>query len=500
MRSKLWHIIFLSLGWLCMQQVAYSQPYFNRLLKEVTTFSTILVTDTGYIVAGRGFENLYRTSYLYACNEQGDSLWLTHLSNPPMASAAQRVLAADSVFYVAGIIADTADVTPWDFYLAYFTPSGDNVWLKRYGEPETIEFLEEAIMTKEGDIVMVGLKRIESGDRNAWYVVKTDANGTLLWEKKIDGIENENACRSLIETPEGDYVLVGEQEIAPGKYDLWIIKLNPEGDVLWDTTYGGIYTEFSPEINLAPDGHLGIAFNFLQSEKSDSRAIKYIKLNRFTAEVMTDVSILDFTEGSVLTKPLYDAYGNVILAGRHKPEFDLLGLVIKFNPETGDIIWSREYTRNGDLQHYIYDIQPTDDEGFVFCGTGYPEDHAGGFNQGWITTIDCKGADSLTYYFPEESCEDYTSVNDYPAAKESELLVYPNPASELITIKLDNVKAKTIRVTNTLGQIVFEQNDGNLIVEPLNIKVRDWAKGAYSIYILKTNDEVVRKTLLVNAQ
>ena len=83
---------------------------------------------------------------------------------------------------------------------------------------------------------------------------------------------------------------------------------------------------------------------------------------------------------------------------------------------------------------------------------------------------------------------------------EGGIQVFPNPASELITLKLENVEAKTVRVTNTLGQIVFEQNDGNLIVEPLNIKVSDWAKGAYSIYVLKTNEEVVRKTLLINAQ
>ncbi len=96
--------------------------------------------------------------------------------------------------------------------------------------------------------------------------------------------------------------------------------------------------------------------------------------------------------------------------------------------------------------------------------------------------------------------EEPSNTYDFGLIDEGIIEVFPNPASELITIKLKNVKAKTVRVTNTLGQIVFEQNDGNLIVAPLNIKVRDWAKGAYSIYILKNNDEVIRKTLLVNAQ
>jgi hypothetical protein len=478
---------------------AQSQPYFNKLIDKAYLYNSVMVTDTGFVAVGGGFVNAYGSLIITAFNLEGDSLWSKSARKPPNASFAKKILAADTGFYVAGIIKDSADVTPWDFYLAYFNTQGDSIWLKRYGKAKTMEFLEDAIITKNGDVVMVGVNRTESGDRDAWYVVKTDAEGTLLWEKTIDGVENENGCRSIIETPEGDYVLVGEQEVAERQYDIWVVKLNSDGDRVWDTTYGGEFTDFSPEINLTPDGHLGIAFNFLQSSKSESRAIKYIKLDRFTAEVMMDVSILGFNEGSVLTKPLYDAYGNVILAGRHKPEFDLLGLVIKFNPASGDIIWSREFTRNSNLQHYIYDIQPANDEGFVFCGSGYPEDLAGGFNQGWITTIDCKGADSLTHYFPEESCADYTSVNYYPAAKESELLVYPIPASTNITLGLAQQAIKSVSISNAMGQVVYEQTmEEHQNTELIRLNVKDWSAGMYVVTTIVTKGKVHRKNFVVH--
>lgn len=490
-------LITLLVVLLLICQSTVGQPYFNRMVKATTLFKSVVATDTGYIAVGSGFKDLYRTSYIYACNEKGDSLWLKHFaSSPPEASGAKKIIPDGFGFYVAGTIRDTADVTPWDFYLSYFTPKGEQVWLKRYGEPETTEFLEDAILTSSSDIVMVGIKRTASGDRDAWYIIKTDADGNLLWEKKIDGIENENGCRSIIETQEGDYVLVGEQEVAPKSYDLWMIKLNPNGDILWDTTYGGEFTEFSPEVNITPNGNIGIAFDFLQSEKSASRAIKYLEIDRFTAEIIRDIPILNFKEGSVLTKPLYDEHGNITIAGNFVPEFDLIGLVIKFTP-TGEIIWSREYTNNGDLPHYIYDLQPAKDEGFVFCGAGYPEDHAGGYNQGWVARLDCKGADSLTYYFPEQDCDDISGIHEYPKAKEqSQLSLYPNPTSNYLHISSKDISIKNINIKNTLGQVVFHNKlNGEQL---FTLDIQNWESGIYLIQVESSTGKIFRKNFVVH--
>ncbi len=491
MLSKLKHIMFFACILVGFQTL--SQPYFNRFQKEATTFSTISVSDTGFIAVGRGFNNQFKTSCIYACNLKGDSLWFKYFGASSTASVAQKIMKTNSGFYIAGANRDTTKGAFWDFYLAYFTPQGDSIWMKSYGDNARVEYLEDAIVTADGDVVMVGVNRTESGDRDAWYVIKTDAQGKLIWEKTIDGIENENGCRSIIETPEGDYVLVGEQEVAEKQYDIWVVKLNSDGDRVWDTTYGGEFTDFSPEINLAPDGQLGIAFNFLQSEKSDSRAIRYIKLNRFTAEVMADVAILDFNEGSVLTKPLFDEYGNVIMAGRHKPVFDLIGLVIKFNPATGDIIWSREYTRNSNLQHYIYDIQPASNDGFVFCGTGYPEDHMGGFNQGWITTIDCKGADSLTHYFPEQRCEDYTSISESSKVIMDVVNLYPNPTNGYVSLRSTGLM-KEVVVHNATGTLVHQQTISASSTAEIHLG-KTLPNGIYMVEVELINGEKKRKKL-----
>tara|TARA_R110001592_G_scaffold237306_8_gene496291 strand:- start:42020 stop:43507 length:1488 start_codon:yes stop_codon:yes gene_type:complete len=491
MLSKLRHIILF--GSILVGFHALSQPYFNKLIDKAYLYNSVLVTDTGFIAVGGGFVNAYRSLIITAFNHEGDSLWSKSAGMPPNASTARKILAADSGFYVSGVIKDTADVTPWDFYLAYFSPQGDSVWLKRYGKAKTMEFLEDAIITANGDVVMVGVNRTESGDRDAWYVVKTDAQGKLIWEKTLDGIENENGCRSIIETPEGDYVLVGEQEVAEKQYDIWVVKLNSDGDRLWDTTYGGEFTDFSPEINLAPDGHLGMAFDYLQSSKSESRAIRYIKMNRFTTEVMTDVAILDFNEGSVLTKPLYDEYGNVIIAGNFVVEFDLIGLVIKFNPATGNIIWSREYTRNSNLQHYIYDIQPASNDGFVFCGSGFPEDHMGGVIQGWITTIDCKGADSLTHYFPNESCEDYTSISESTIAIEDAVNLYPNPTNGSVSLRSSTIMQNVV-VYSITGSLVHQQSIS--ASKSAEVKLdKTLPNGIYLVEIKLQNGEKMRKKL-----
>jgi len=78
------------------------------------------------------------------------------------------------------------------------------------------------------------------------YIVKIDLNGDKVWEKRLGGSGNE-IVGDMVETPEGNYILVGYSSSAPGPAklapniggnDLWVIKMSPSGYVFWDKTYG----------------------------------------------------------------------------------------------------------------------------------------------------------------------------------------------------------------------------------------------------------------------
>lgn len=80
-----------------------------------------------------------------------------------------------------------------------------------------------------------------------YWIVKLDMNGNILWEKTIGGSASDNLT-SAIETSSGDIILAGSSnsdisydktENSRGGLDFWVVKINSLGTIIWDKTYGG---------------------------------------------------------------------------------------------------------------------------------------------------------------------------------------------------------------------------------------------------------------------
>lgn len=80
-----------------------------------------------------------------------------------------------------------------------------------------------------------------------YWIVKLDINGNILWEKTIGGSASDNLT-SAIETSSGDIILAGysnsdisydKTENSRGGFDFWVVKINSMGTIIWDKTYGG---------------------------------------------------------------------------------------------------------------------------------------------------------------------------------------------------------------------------------------------------------------------
>lgn len=80
-----------------------------------------------------------------------------------------------------------------------------------------------------------------------YWIVKLDMNGNILWEKTIGGSASDDLT-SAIETSSGDIILAGSSnsdisydktENSRGGLDFWVVKINSLGTIIWDKTYGG---------------------------------------------------------------------------------------------------------------------------------------------------------------------------------------------------------------------------------------------------------------------
>ena len=78
-----------------------------------------------------------------------------------------------------------------------------------------------------------------------FWVHKIDLEGNIEWRYYFGGTNNDRSY-DAVETSQGNFIVVGTSESndvdisdARGDYDVWVIKLNPEGQLLWEKSLGG---------------------------------------------------------------------------------------------------------------------------------------------------------------------------------------------------------------------------------------------------------------------
>lgn len=144
------------------------------------------------------------------------------------------------------IMTGATDVSPdgshqIDLGLIKIDSEGMLVWEKTFG---TQRFQDQGLsvkQTSDGGYVLTGVIKAfqdswKGGD--AW-LIKTDPQGNKEWDKIFGGFESDVAV-SVIETSDQGYVVLGKTDsFGAGKYDLFLMKLDNEGDELWDITFGG---------------------------------------------------------------------------------------------------------------------------------------------------------------------------------------------------------------------------------------------------------------------
>jgi hypothetical protein len=106
-------------------------------------------------------------------------------------------------------------------------------------------------ITSEGDFVMFGDTQSNNGDVSGnhggfdYWVVKTNDQGNLLWQRCLGSSVNDLALQMKLDDDDNIYVIGesfgndGDITVPCNLTDFWIVKLSPNGDLLWDRTLGG---------------------------------------------------------------------------------------------------------------------------------------------------------------------------------------------------------------------------------------------------------------------
>ncbi|QMU29528.1 T9SS C-terminal target domain-containing protein [Adhaeribacter radiodurans] len=253
--------------------------------------------------------------------------------------------------------------------LPYLSFSQKVLWDKTLGGDKD-DLLTATQITSDGGYILGGTsnsgktsdKTEESKGSTDYWVIKVNSNGSIAWDKTFGGT-GEEVLTALQQTKDGGYILAGYSNSTAGKdktensrgaQDFWILKLNKNGSKAWDKTYGGNRNDQLSSLQQTNDGGY-ILGGYSKSDKSGEKS-----------------------ESSKSTYPLTlnDFW------------------IIKINAK-GTILW--EKTLGGNGEDKLATVQQTTDGGYVlggFSSSHKSGDKSGGNKGGrdyWIVKLNANG-------------------------------------------------------------------------------------------------------------
>jgi hypothetical protein len=379
----------------------------------------------------------------------------------------------------------------------------DTLWLKEYGNLDHVRDTQStAHQIKEcynGDLIVVG-SHYYNGSISKHMLMRTDSVGNIIWENTY-GTSDINIAYTVIQTTDGGFAIGGfwyEPGSSINTGDPIIIKTDSLGNVQWQKNIGGPYKDNRAVLCNGIDGSI-IAGTVIADSMSGSpihgspqSRIYLIKLDN-EGNTIWDKK---YGNSSVIYNYLKNvrclADGSIVACGSSPVDYyvppGISGWVLKIN-SVGDSLWYRSYANlHATLsENRLFDIIHTSDDGFLACGYVFPMQPDTGTQDAWIIKLDSMGCDTpgcFTVGLPEQ-----------PFAWEGtggELYIYPNPSTEYINVQypISDIRY-SMHIYNIYGckQDEIEIPKGQ---KETSINISGYSPGVY-VAVLKNNRGMVAR-------
>ncbi|MHA2675518.1 MAG: choice-of-anchor Q domain-containing protein [bacterium JZ-2024 1] len=269
---------------------------------------------------------------------------------------------ADGGFIVAGN-SDSFGAHPGNFWVLKLDPAGNVAWQKLYSG-ELLEYAYSVQQTADGGYIVAGWTQSFGAGNADFWVLKLDGSGNVVWQKTYGGASNEHAY-AIQQTVDGGYIVTGWTfSFGAGRRDLWILKLDGSGNVVWQKTYGGTGDEWAESIQQTADGGFIVAGS-TESFGAGNADFWVLKLDGSGNVVWQKTyggtshdfgyTIQQTADGGFIVAGSTESFGAGIV------DFWALKL-----DGSGHIVWQKTY--GGASDEYAYAIQQTADGGYIVAG------------------------------------------------------------------------------------------------------------------------------------
>ena len=180
----------------------------------------------------------------------------------PLQDTAYDVIQTEDNGYIIVGSSDSNDVDikgnkgSYDFWVIKISDTGNLVWEKSFGGSETDE-ARAITKSSDGNYIIVGDTRSNDLDVSSnhgaadLWVIKITPTGNLIWEKTFGG-SSFDVGRSVSRTQDNGYIISGSSRSSDGdisnnngQNDAWIVKIDANANLKWQKTVGGSHIDFA---------------------------------------------------------------------------------------------------------------------------------------------------------------------------------------------------------------------------------------------------------------
>ena len=314
---------------------------------------------------------------------------------------------------------------------------------------------------------------VHSGGYVDGILVKMNTNGEVEWNRCYGGNKNDSFS-NVIELPDG-YLFGGHSSSSdgdlqgagyhPGHWygqphmpltsDIWLLRTDLDGNVLWSKCYGGTKDEQIVKVFLTEDGGFTV-FGTTMSLDGDSQSANNLK-PAWNLEI-----------------------GNKLWVFR--------------TDSNGNLLWERAIGTQTESHEYLEDVIKHNDREYMLlaeCGSSGGEMPCGDYN---CTNDTAYLMNSYSNYWVLHVTDtvDYTTlqVPEWPRPLDEAILVYPNPTNGTVTI--GGLGVAEVKVYNVLGQLVKTVQGTN------EINISNLKQGVYFVSIITENKERFIRKIVKN--
>ena len=213
-----------------------------------------------------------------------------------------------------------------------------------------------------------------------------DILNVKVWTKTFGG-KSRDGCFSVQQTSDGGYILTGYySEYGSGDFDLWLVKIDSNGNKLWDKVFGGEDWDYASDVKQTKDGgYIITGKTRMYRYPEDVWLIKTDENGNKEWDKAFDKGTYEYAFSVAQTNDGgYILTGNIFSWGY--PVAHIASWLIKTD-ENGNKIWEKIYGGDGDCSGKC--VIQTQDLGYAFIGS--TTFYGAGIRDFWLVKTDENG-------------------------------------------------------------------------------------------------------------